>query len=351
VIIILIILLVALSGFPGERFGDWTHGGEVAHLVFNSGGSKLATSEFSQQAKAFVWDVASRKRLQEAEGNTRDSRMLAFAQNGQVLVTVGLDEHAWFWDTGNGQVRRDIKNIPLSSKSALSPDGVWLAFCKGQKTYIWDLMESQEQVDVFDGGAFGERTVVFSPDSKLLATGDSSGVLRLYEPEKKALKVPPRKGHKSAILCVAFSPEGGFLGTASEDETAKLWDLEGTEQVSCKGHEGSVLAVVVGPKAEMLLTGGSDRTARLWDGKSGREQFKFESFLGQPGSQVSLSADGSLAAIETAGSGIEVFETRGGTSVVKIEVEVSVFTFAPAGSTLFFGRSNGKIYTWTRGMK
>jgi len=268
-----------------------------------------------------------------------------------VLVTVGLDEHAWFWDTKNGQVRRDIKNIPLSSKSALSPNGVWLAYCKGQKTYIWNLMESQEQEDVFDGGAFGERTVAFGPDSKLLATGDSSGVLRLYEPEKKALKVSPRKGHKSAILYVSFSPEGGFLGTASEDGTAKLWDIEATEKVSCAGHEGSVLAVVIGPEAEMLLTGGSDRTARLWDGKSGRQQFKFENFLGKPGSQLALSADGTLAAIETSGSGIEVFETKDGTSVVKIEVEVSIFTFAPTGSTLFFGRSNGKIYTWTRGMK
>jgi WD40 repeat protein len=212
-------------------------------------------------------------------------------------------------------------------------------------------MESQKEVDVFDGGAFGERTVIFSPDSKLLATGDSSGVLRLYEPANKALKVPPRKGHKSAILCVNFSPEGDFLGTASEDGTAKLWDLEAAEKVSCEGHDGSVLAVVVGPKAEILLTGGSDDTARLWDGKSGREQFKFDNFIGKPGGQLALSANSSLAAIETPGSGIEVFETKGGTSVVKIEVEVSVFTFAPTGNTLFFGRSNGKIYTWTRGMK
>jgi WD40 repeat protein len=349
-IIILIILLVALSGFPGERFGDWTHGGEVARLVFNGSGSKLASSELSSQAKAFVWDLTSQTRLQAVNGNSRDSAMLAFAQDDKVLVTVGLDEKAWFWDIGTGTERR-YTDIPLSSKSALSPDGAWLAYCKGQKTYVWNLMVSKKQEDVFDGGTFGERAVTFSPDSKILATGDSSGVLRLYEPEKKALKVPPRKSHKSAIVCVAFSPEGEFVGTASDDMTAKLWDMEGNEQVSFKGHEEAIEVVAVGPKAEMVLTGGRDRTARLWDGKSGREQFKFDTFRGKAGSQVTISADGSLAAIETAGSGIEVFETKDGTSVVKIEVRVSTFAFAPTGSTLFFGRSNGKIYTWTKGMQ
>ena len=68
VIIVLIVILVALSGFPGARFGDWTHGGAIAHLKFNKSGSLLASSELNQQAKAFLWDVASRKRLQEAEG-------------------------------------------------------------------------------------------------------------------------------------------------------------------------------------------------------------------------------------------------------------------------------------------
>jgi WD40 repeat protein len=216
---------------------------------------------------------------------------------------------------------------------------------------VWDLsLNRDKEEDVFDGGASGERAVTFSPDSKLLATGDRSGVLRIYEVGKKNPKVP-KKGHKSAIISVAFSPESAVIGTASEDGTAKLWDTDGNEKVSLKGHEGTVEVIAIGPEARLVLTGGRDKTARLWDGKSGRKHFEFESFRGEPDSMVVISADGSLAAIETAGSGIEVFETKGGTSVVKIEVGVSVFAFAPAGNTLFFGRPNGKIYTWTRGSK
>jgi WD40 repeat protein len=80
-IIIVIILLVALGGFPGERFGDYSHGGKVARLAFNSNGSLLASSEFNAQAKAFIWDVASRTRVSAVDGNSRDSRMLTFTQD------------------------------------------------------------------------------------------------------------------------------------------------------------------------------------------------------------------------------------------------------------------------------
>ena len=350
VLIVIIILLVALSGFPGERFGDYSHDGAVARFIFNSSGSRLASSERSSQAKVFIWDVSAGKRLQAADGNKKDSRMIAFTQDGAVLVTAGLDERAYFWDIDTGSKRRDLQ-IPLSAVSVLSPDGTWLIYSKGPKTFVSRLQPGEVKYDEFDGNATSERAMAFSPDSSLLATGDSSGVLRLYEPEKKGLRGAPQKGHESAIACVAFSPEGKIIGTASRDNTAKIWDTEGKELAALAGHEDSVEVIAIGPDARLVLTGSKDRTARLWDGKSGKELHKLENFLGTSESMLAISADGSLAAIETPHSGIEIFDTDSGTSVVKLEVPVSVFVFAPTGSTLFCGLSNGKIYTWTKSMK
>ncbi len=351
VVVIIIVLLSVLSGSPGERFGESCHGGEVAHLVFDHDGTRLASSELSLQAKVLVWELSTGKLLGALDGNATDSRMIAFPADREVLITAGLDERVLSWGIETGGRRQDLK-IPLSACSALSPDGKWLAYCKGPKIFVWNLsMKPDKENDIFDGDATGERAVVFSPDSKLLVTGSSSGVLRLYEPDKKSQRVPPKKGHESAIACVVFSPEGHAIGTASRDNAAKLWDTAGTELAAFEGHEGAVEVIAVGPGAKLVLTGSRDRTARLWAGESGQELFKFENFRGKSESMVAISADGRFAAIETTHAGVEVFETDSGTSIKKIDVPVSVFAFSPSGNTLYFGCANGVIYTWTRGAK
>jgi WD40 repeat protein len=300
-------------------------------------------------AKVKIWELATGNILQTVDGNKNDSRMIAFVPDGKVLVTVGLDEDVNFWDIPTGSRRRSLK-VALTAISALSPDGTWLAYCKGPKTFISNLKLSKVDDYVFDGDATDAKAVVFSPDSSLLATGDGSGVLRIYEPAKENLKVP-QKGHESAIACVAFSTEGSVIGTASRDQTAKLWDTEGKELAKLAGHEGSVEVIALGPEAKAVLTGGKDGTARLWDGKSGKELFKFDTFQGKPESRIAISKDGSLAAIDTADGCVEVFETSSGTPVGKIDVTVNAFGFGPTGDKLFFGLSNGKLYTWYRGMQ
>ena len=153
VIIVIIVVLSVLSSAPGKRFGEEYHEGEVARLVFDAAGSRLATSELNQQAKAFVWEVPGGGLLGKVDGNATNSRMIAFPEDKDVLITAGLDERVYFWGINTGSKRRDIR-IELSAYSALSPDGKWLAYTKGPKTFVWDItLKPDKENDIFDGNA------------------------------------------------------------------------------------------------------------------------------------------------------------------------------------------------------
>jgi WD40 repeat protein len=50
----------------------------------------------------------------------------------------------------------------------------------------------------------------------------------------KVVKVMELKGHKSAVLCVAFSSDSTKVATTSKDGTWKLWRINGIPHIELK---------------------------------------------------------------------------------------------------------------------
>jgi WD40 repeat protein len=113
------------------------------------------------------------------------------------------------------------------------------------------------------------KSVAFSPDSKLLATADSNGFVRLWE-AINGREILTCKGHTDLVNSVVFSPDGKILASGSYDQTIKLWDIKtGICLTTFQGHTDSVFSVAFSPDGEILASGSYDKTARIWDIKTG----------------------------------------------------------------------------------
>ncbi len=113
------------------------------------------------------------------------------------------------------------------------------------------------------------RSVKFSPDGKLLATGDSDGVVRLWE-ASSGREILTCKGHTNVVESVAFSPDGEILASGSYENTIKLWDVKNGECLKVlQGHTESVMSVTFNPDGNILASGSFDGTVRLWDLRTG----------------------------------------------------------------------------------
>lgn len=109
------------------------------------------------------------------------------------------------------------------------------------------------------------HSIAFSPNGKLLVTGDTYGEVRLYEVETGKQLLACNE-HTSWVWSVAFSPDGQVFASGSEDKTVKLWDTStGQCLTTFCGHNATIWSVAFHPTGTILATGSEDQTIKLWD--------------------------------------------------------------------------------------
>jgi WD40 repeat protein len=94
---------------------------------------------------------------------------------------------------------------------------------------------------VLKGHQSGIRGVTFIPNSPMLVSASDDNTARLWNPTNSFSKV--LHGHHGTIWDVDFSPEGKMLASASSDGSFKVWARDGTLLKSFAGEKAAVYSV------------------------------------------------------------------------------------------------------------
>jgi WD40 repeat protein len=112
------------------------------------------------------------------------------------------------------------------------------------------------------------RKRAFSPDGRLLAVADYHGRTALLWDVFARRKIESPIGlHSSAVLNVAFSPDGKFLGTGDHGEVS-VWDLSGKSKDFAVPKSTSSATFAFHPVEPILAV--ASRRLSFWDLKTGQ---------------------------------------------------------------------------------
>jgi WD40 repeat protein len=112
--------------------------------------------------------------------------------------------------------------------------------------------------------------LAFSSDGRFLASASENnsgvcGAVTIWEmPAGK--QIITLRGHSSEVNCVAFSPDGRRLISASSDGTVRIWELAtGHTTLTLRGHSRDIFSVAFSPDGCRIAS--TDRLeTRIWDG-------------------------------------------------------------------------------------
>ena len=152
-----------------------------------------------------------------------------------------------------------------------SPDSTLLASGDtAGEVHIWHALDGV-QLYVYRGHRRFVRGVAWSSDGALIASGGDFGdsTLQLWHPDTGEL-LYTRTG-QYRIFAVAWSPDGERLAACSFAGGVHTWEASSGADVYCyQGHVGPVYALAWSPDGSMLASAGEDGQVYLWENQIGR---------------------------------------------------------------------------------
>ena len=199
---------------------------EASSLAFSSDKRMLAVGS-SQGIR--LLDTNSWGELLYFNIKIRFESKLLFSPNGKLLVTYGTYTPTQIWDV---TTEREITppNIKKSAALAFSPDNTLLANGNNNGIVLWNILPTglQERIKIPNSKRGFDEALLFSPNGKILldATGlTGKDIIRLWHVDT-GRDLGTLSGHTWRIRTLTFSHDGKMLASGSQDGTVLLWDWD-----------------------------------------------------------------------------------------------------------------------------
>ncbi|MCI0714251.1 MAG: protein kinase [Chloroflexi bacterium] len=336
------------------------HNPHVTGLFFTPDSQSLLSS--ASDGTIRLWNLKNGAEIRRIEGPESFLGAFEISPDGRTVAAQEYFDTAegqlGLWDLETGALIRPLAyNQNGMQTVAFSPDGASIVSaslpiydCPGQGAtlhltdvatgeMIWEA--TKEEGLIYGGAVFGQ-----DGDTILTVDWRCENFVTVWD-AATGDKIDEWHGHEDSIRAISASPDGKWIATGSNDQTAILWDATTGNVIHTLPHDSYVAAVAFSPDSQFLLTSGT--TLRLWDVATGRELRQFTGHSSvvffmdfSPDSRYVVSSSAS-------DSNIFVWDVRTSEAVRNFHLPLismlgSAVAFSPDGQSIYFTGENNIIH-------
>ncbi len=315
-----------IKRFQGHNKAIWS-------VTFSPDSQKIASASDDSTVK--IWNLEG-KLLTNLTGHKQAVNSVNFSRDNRFIVTGSSDETIKIWNLDGTLISTIQGHQDLVNQVIFYPDNQTLASASKDGTVrIWNLNSLPQIIHLKYHKIF---SLSFNPTNTQLVASPgldlrtNSNVLVLWNLNGEVLQT--FLGHLDTVNNVSFSPDGQTLASSSDDQTVKLWRLDGQE-IKTLRHEAAVWSVLFSPNGEWIATASNDNKIKIWT-KNGILKHSFLAHDAQI-NDLSFSPDSRMVASASNDKKIKIWNVENGRLITTLTKENSQFgsvSFSPNGQRL-----------------
>ncbi len=339
--------------------------GTPALVTIDASGNHLAVADYDRSVR--VWDFSANKLLAQFDLSAQPTR-IELSPDGSRLGAVHGNRGVSLWHA-------DVPDAPLfqewqAASWQIAFSGTGQKFLAGSPRYGFQAYRSEDGsiLGPLLGSGMGidaTGEVAFSADERIVLTGTSAGISRLWHAPMIAPSLsvgdasedlsPHQLWRQSGDSVSTISPGGERMAIGDSDGHVHFIAVgagagelaRATDEINFLGHRAPVVAISFSRDNSLLASAGSNGRVRVWDVESGIPRPYFVHVTVSAPDQMQFSPDGKSLALNS-GRRVSIVSVGSGEMLAEIELGEQHAAMAYADNEhLYLGAESGTLRVLT----